>query len=160
VSRIDSLMLRVGHLNYSWTNTESLLIYVMAHLMGTSNEVAIVTFLTLNTTRARLDMVERLAKMRSTPPEKRNAVLELTTSMKLESKLRNKYNHCVYSFDKNGEIESTQLLRIAEFGNDLRYGKVEELDDNEMERLDLTIRNIANLNKSIWRFIRAHDIPT
>jgi hypothetical protein len=158
MGNVDSLMLRVGKLNYTWTNTESLLIYIIAHLMGTVKEAAIVTFLSLNTTRARLDFIERLAKMKSTPRESRDAILAIAARLKLEGKLRNKYNHCVYSFNKDGEIESTQLLRIAEFGNELKYGKVEEIDDAEMSRIDASIRKIAEVNVSIWEFIRENNV--
>lgn len=67
--RSEDLLLLIGKLNYAWTNTESLLIYLMAFLMRSGKDVAIVTFLTLNTSRARLDFIERLLKLESTDPE-------------------------------------------------------------------------------------------
>jgi hypothetical protein len=158
MARIDAILPLVGKLNYTWTNTESLLIYLIAHLMGTSKEAAIIVFLTLNTTRARFDLVERLAKMGSTSDATRITVLKIIGTLKSESRLRNKYNHCIYSFDENGELESTQLMRIAEFGDDLRYGKVEELDDDEIARISSTITRIAEVNKSIWAFLGEHHI--
>lgn len=159
-NRIDTLMLRVGKLNYVWTNTESLLIYLMSHLMATTKETAIVTFLSLNTTRARLDFLDRLAKMRKVQAATRKAVLAITGRLKAEGKLRNKYNHCIYSFNERGELESTQLMRIAEFGDDLRYGKIEGVDDGELARIDEAIQNIAGINRSIWSFIADHHIET
>jgi hypothetical protein len=158
MARIDTVLLLVGRLNYTWTNTESLLIYLIAHLMGSNKEAAIVVFLTLNTTRARLELIERLAKMKSVPEQTRETVLDIVTHMKQEAKLRNKYNHCIYSFDENGELESTQLMRIAEFGDDLKYGKVESLDEEEIERIAKTINQISLVNKSIWRFLKSHGI--
>jgi hypothetical protein len=59
----------IGQLNYTWTNTESLLIYLLAGLAQVDKETAIVIFLTLNTTRARIELVERLTKLRKTSPE-------------------------------------------------------------------------------------------
>src|ERR1700754_5063221 len=91
---MSDVLLRVGRLNYVWTNTESLLIYVIAHLLDVEKDAAIVVFLTLNTTRARIDLVERLAKLSSTPAEDIRAVLALMGRLKRESKMRNKYNHC------------------------------------------------------------------
>ena len=158
MGRIDVLLPLIGKLNYCWTNTESLLIYLIVHMMDCSKEAAIVVFLTLNTTRARLDLVERLAKMNATLPADRNEVLDITGRMKREAKVRNKYNHSVYDFDENGELESTQLLRIAEFGNELKYGKVEEIDNSEFQRLAETIENIIGINEDIWRFIRTKGI--
>ncbi|MDB5472920.1 MAG: hypothetical protein JWP99_223 [Devosia sp.] len=158
MSRIDVLLPLIGKLNYCWTNTESLLIYLIVDMMKCSKEAAIIVFLTLNTTRARLDLVERLAKMTATPPAKRSAVLDITGRMKREAKVRNKYNHSVFDFDENGELESTQLLRIAEFGNELKYGKVEELDNSELQRLADTIEHISVINQDIWLFVRANNI--
>lgn len=157
-SRIDILLPLIGKLNYCWTNTESLLIYVIAHLMKCSKEAAIVVFLSLNTTRARLDLIERLAKMGETSPTTRNAVLGIAERMKREARVRNKYNHSVFDFNENGELESTQLLRIAEFGNELKYGKVEEVDNDELLRIAETIDNVIRVNKDIWSFIRANNI--
>jgi len=156
--QIDIILPLIGKLNYTWTNTESLLIYLISHLMRTSKEAAIVAFLSLNTTRSRLDFIERLAKMAETAPEDRREILSIVTRMKLEAKIRNKYNHCIYSFDANGDLESTQLMRIAEFGDDLRYGKVEDVDTAELERIEASIHKIALVNKSLWEFVRDHKI--
>lgn len=157
-SRIDTLLPLIGKLNYCWSNTESLLIYVVAHLMRCSKEAAIVVFLTLNTTRARLDLIERLAKMAEIAPPVRNSVLGIAERMKREARVRNKYNHSVFDFNENGELESTQLLRIAEFGNELKYGKIEEIDNDELQRIAETIENVIRVNKDIWSFIRANNI--
>ncbi|HGG65631.1 MAG TPA: hypothetical protein ENK34_13765, partial [Rhodobacteraceae bacterium] len=96
---MQQVLLLVGRLNYTWTNTESLLIHLIAGLAGVDKDVAVVIFLTLNTTRARVDMVNRLAKMERCPDDQRQAVLKLTTALMREAALRNRYNHCIYSFD-------------------------------------------------------------
>ena len=148
----------VGRLNYVWTNTESLFIYLIAHLMGTSKEAAIVVFLTLNTTRARLDLIERLAKLPSTNNADRAKVLDFAKRLGREGRLRNKYNHCIYSFDETGSVASTQLMRIADINDDLRYGKTEALDAAEMTRIEETIHAIGAVNKDIWSFLHLHRI--
>ncbi|MCA1368337.1 hypothetical protein I6F15_13090 [Bradyrhizobium sp. BRP14] len=149
------VLLLVGRLNYVWTNTESLLIYVIAHLLKVEKESAIIVFLTLNTTRARIDLTERLAKLPTTPAETRDEVLAITERLKLQAKVRNKYNHCIYSFDEQGEISSTQMMRLVEGEKDVRYGKVEQVDARELERLDNAIREIADISKRLWAFIRS-----
>lgn len=152
---MSDVLLSVGRLNYVWTNTESLLIYIIAHLLNVEKEAAVVVFLTLNTTRARIDLVERLAKLSSTPAADRKAVLSAMSRLKRESKMRNKYNHCIYSFDEKGEISSTQLMRLVEDDNEIRYGKVEQMDDREMELLEKSIAEIVNISKALWTFIHA-----
>lgn len=42
--QLDDLLLRVGKLNYAWTNTESLLIHLIAGLCGIDKETAVVVF--------------------------------------------------------------------------------------------------------------------
>ena len=51
---LDEILLRVGKLNYTWSNTESLLIHLIAGLARIDKDTALIIFLTLNTTRARL----------------------------------------------------------------------------------------------------------
>ncbi|CAN7608529.1 hypothetical protein LJR231_004564 [Phyllobacterium sp. LjRoot231] len=159
MSRINDVLMLVGKLNYTWTNTESLFIYLIAHLLSTNKEAATVIFLTLNTTRARIDLLERLAKIHSTSPETKSAVLKITGRMTREQRLRNKYNHCIYSFDETGSIASTQLMRIVDMDDNLKYGKVEALDDDEMKRIQATIDAVIDVNKSIWSFIKLKNIP-
>lgn len=156
--RNEDLLLLIGKLNYAWTNTESLLIYLMAFLMRSGKDVAIVTFLTLNTSRARLDFIERLLKLESTDPEIRSRLTPVVSRMKAASRIRNKYNHCIYSFDENGDIEATQLMRIADYGNTLKYGKIEAIDDAEIGRIDESTADIIMINRSIFDFIRENNI--
>lgn len=156
--RNEELLLLIGKLNYAWTNTESLLIYLMAFLMRSAKDVAIVTFLTLNTSRARLEFIERLLRLESTDLEIRARLTPIVARMKAGAKVRNKYNHCIYSFDENGEIEATQMMRIADYGDTLKYGKIEALDDTEIGRIDEVITEIIAINRSIFDFIREKNI--
>ncbi|MBB3147893.1 hypothetical protein FHS21_004328 [Phyllobacterium trifolii] len=78
--------------------------------------------------------------------------------MTREQRLRNKYNHCIYSFDETGSIASTQLMRIVDMDDNLKYGKVEALDDAEMKRIQATIDAVIDVNKSIWAFIKLKNI--
>lgn len=157
-SRNEDLLLLVGQLNYSWTNTESLLIHLMEYLMGTRKDVAIITFLTLNTTRARLDLVERLVKLPAAESADRSLILDITGRMRRVSGMRNKYNHCIYGFDDNGTIESTQLMRIADFGDDLRYGRIERVDDAEIEKIRNSIGEIVAVNQDILGYLQNHGV--
>jgi hypothetical protein len=157
--RFQQILLLVGQLNYTWTNTESLLIYLIAGLARTDKETAIIIFLTLNTTRARIEMVERLAKMQKTPAACRQAVLAVTGKLNRQAKLRNKYSHCIYSFDESGTHGSTQLMRIVDGKDDVRYGKIEALDDKEMARINESIKDIRSINQDIWSIVTENSFP-
>jgi hypothetical protein len=157
--RAQEVMLLVGQLNYTWTNTESLLIYLIAGLAGVDKETAIIIFLTLNTTKARIELVERLAKMAKTDPERRRQILAVTERLTRQAKLRNKYSHCIYSFDETGTRASTQLMRIVESKDAVRYGKMEEIDDLEIKRVRECIDAIAAVNRDIWSVVEHHAFP-
>lgn len=157
--RFQEILLLVGQLNYTWTNTESLLIYLIAGLAKTDKETAIIVFLTLNTTRARIELVERLAKMQKTPAACRQAVLAVTDKLTRQAKLRNKYSHCIYSFDESGTHGSTQLMRIVDGKDDVKYGKIEALDDKEVSRIHESIKDIGAINKDIWSIVIDNSFP-
>lgn len=156
---LDDILLRVGKLNYTWTNTESLFIHLIAGLASVQKDVAIVMFLTLNTTAARLDLVDRLAKLPSTPDDHREKVLELTKRFRKESALRNKYNHCIYSFDPDGGPPNTIMMRIADRKDKILMGRQEKADDREVANIDAAIMRLSNLNLDIWKTIVEFDYP-
>ena len=54
----------IGNLIVSWSNNESLFIYVLMILLDTDRSSAAIVFATLNTTRARLDLIQRLSKIK------------------------------------------------------------------------------------------------
>lgn len=157
--RFQEVLLLVGQLNYTWTNTESLLIHMIAGLAKVDKETAIVIFLTLNTSRARIDLVERLAKMQKTMPECRNDILGATRKFSELAKLRNKYNHCIYSFDPDSGQGLTQLMRIFDSKDDVKYGKVEALDNLEMERIKESIQLLIELNHRLWDITEKYNFP-
>jgi hypothetical protein len=155
---LRELLLRVGFLNYAWTNTESLLIHVIAGLLATPKDKAVVVFLTLNTTRARIDLVERLAKLDTTPRDLRDQVLALTERLRREAPLRNKYNHCIYSFDPAGAV-GTILMRVADRDDRIRMGKSEPAGEDQFAEMDAAADRLRALNADIWRVIKAFGFP-
>lgn len=156
---LRDMFLRVGQLNFNWTNTESLLIHLIAGLADTDKEVAMVIFLTLNTTSARLDLVDRLAKLARTPAEQRDAVLSLTARFRKESTLRNKFNHCIYSFSPDGGPLNTIMMRIADRKDRILVGKQEVADAQEVARIDASIDRLRQLNLDIWQTVAAFGYP-
>lgn len=142
----------LGELNYSWTNTESLLIHAIAGLAKVDKDVAVVIFLTLNTTRARIDLVERLAKLPNVSADARDEILGLTSRLQSLSRLRNRYNHCIYSFDSQSGSARTILMRILDRKTDIKMGQVDNLDDDALRDLERTISDLGELNRAFWEY--------
>ena len=120
----DDFLLRVGRINYAWTNTESLLIHLIAGMVPCDKDTATIIHLTLNTSRARLDLVDRLAKHHPCPLDEaaRLRVLEVSGRMKRLSGLRNRLNHSIYAFDPEGGPVRAIEMRIADRKKGLRLG--------------------------------------
>jgi len=158
-SAFDDFLLLLGRLNYSWTNTESLLIHLIAGLSRTDKETAIVIFLTLNTTRARIDLVQRLSKLDRVPQEERDAVLDVTRTVQQLSGLRNRYNHCIYSFDnKSGDLSTIQM-RVADRKNRIKVGEMMPLDQDALDGIQNSLDELASVNQSVWQVIHKYSYP-
>ncbi|KUJ82301.1 hypothetical protein [Ruegeria profundi] len=158
-TRFDRLILLVGKLNYMWTNTESLLIHLIAGLSGTNKDVAVIIFLTLNTTRARIDLVERLAKMEGRPAEIRDPILEHTQRLSKLSSIRNRYNHCIYSFDAESGNPKTILMRIADRKTDIKLGRSDTVDEQAIKEIEDIVAQLSAANRDIWRLISTLGFP-
>lgn len=158
-ARFDRLILLVGRLNYVWTNTESLLIHLIAGLTDTSKDVAVIIFLTLNTTRARIDLVERLAKMEGRPSSVRDPILEHTQRLSRLSGIRNKFNHCIYSFDQETGNPKTILMRIADRKTDIKLGRQDTVDEQALNEIEDVVTQLSTANQDIWRLISKLGYP-
>lgn len=158
-SEFDRFLLLLGRLNYSWTNTESLLIHIIAGLLKTDKDTAVVVFLTLNTSRARVDLVERLAKLPNTPEAMRKEILALTRRFQKLSGLRNLYNHCIYSFDSESGEFSTIQMRVADRKQEIKFGRMSPMDPSSIDSIDHSLSELADLNREVWRFISRQKFP-
>ena len=154
----DAFLLLIGKLNYAWTNTESLLIHLIAGLSGMGKETATIVYLTLNTTRARIDLVERFSKMDRTKAE-RDAILTLTGRIQKQSALRNRYNHCIYAFDAEGGNPRTILMRISDRKDKLMIGQTSLLDKAAENDIETAIEELIAINQDIWVMIAEYGYP-
>ncbi len=155
----NAFLLLIGKLNYAWANTESLLIHLIAGLGRMDKETATIVFLTLNTARARIDLVDRLSKLERTDPEQRDRTLALTRRIQGQSSLRNRYNHCIYAFDGEGGNPRTILMRIADRKDSLKMGQMDPLDASAAADITAAIDELRRINRDIWRMIADFGYP-
>lgn len=155
---LDEVLLRVGRLNYSWSNTESLLIHLLSGLTGMAKDAAVVVFLSVNSTRGRIEMVERLAKLRLPPGQQLHEILALTDRFSKLSALRHQYNHSIWSFQEDGSI-STILMRIADRRDRIHMGRKQNLGEKELAKLDQDLQTLSTLNRDMWQFLQSYDYP-
>lgn len=155
----QDFLLRLGQLNYAWTNTESLLIHLIAGLAGTDKDTAVIIFLTLNTTRARLDLVERLAKRELCPAAARRRILPVAAQMKTLSGLRNRFNHCIYAFDAAGGPPRAITMRIADRRERILLGESSTLNRATLQEIDDALAQLQRVNAEVWSIVAAFGYP-
>ena len=153
----ERMLWLLGRLNYVWTNTESLLIHLIAGLARTDKESATVIFLTLGSSTARLSLVRRLAKLERVDAACRNEVLALAHDFDAVLKVRNRYNHCIYSFDEGRP--STILMRVQDRPDAIRMGKKEGLDAGSLRRVEEALARLGRANRAIWSLVARYDFP-
>lgn len=147
------IMALIGNLVYSWANNESMFIYVLMILMNTDEASAAVVFATLNTTRARLDLVERLAKIKIGDREVQKKLDHIIAQFNELTKIRNEFNHCMYTLNERGEITHTHSIRMQEVKGKLQLGVVRKMDDARIKGMLEAIRAMTELNREIWDFL-------
>ena len=155
----DEALLLIGRLNYTWTNTESLLVHLIAGLARTDKDTAVILFLTLNTMRARVDVVERLAKLDRVAAPDRARILAATRQLVQIAATRNRYNHSIYAFDLESGNVRTILMRIADKKDAIKMGQSTALDAGAMAEIDSAIQDLGGLNREIWAIIRDLGYP-
>ncbi|MDQ0326141.1 hypothetical protein J2R99_002010 [Rhodopseudomonas julia] len=143
----------IGNLVLNWSNNESLFVHVLMLLMETDHPTSVIVFGTLNTTRARLDLVNRLAKAKLRDEAIARRLKLLVKRFEAATKLRNELNHSMFAVDQLGEITHTNLMRIEEKRGRICFGRERPLDDRRLEEMNETAREMTELNRDIWQFL-------
>ena len=143
----------IGNFVHCWSNNESLFIYILMLLMETDEATAAIVFATLNTTRARIDLIERLAKIKVGDKQVEKKLDDIVERFNDSTRMRNEFNHCMYVLDERGEITHTNHMRVQEVKGRLQLGIVRPMDDARIRELQNAIRNMTQLNRDIWDFM-------
>lgn len=143
----------IGNIVFSWSNNESLFIYVLSILLETDEISAAVVFTTLNTTRARLDLIQRLARVKVRDEEVAAELDRLISRFNKASRVRNEFNHCLYTVGATGEITHTQTMKLHEVRGHLRWGDLKPMDDLRLKQISKAISDLTRLNRDIWAFL-------
>ena len=143
----------IGNLVSSWSNNESLFIYVLMMLLRTDQASAALTFATLNTTRARLDLIQRLAKITIKDRNLDKALSKIIDRFNESTRVRNEFNHCMYIVDAGGQITHTQSMRIVQTKDNLQFGEMKPMDDARLKNMIKTTKDMTRINRDIWDFL-------
>jgi hypothetical protein len=126
-----NLMVLVGHMAFGLLNNENLLIYLLMVLLRTDEPSAAVVFSNLNTMRARLDLVSRLAWIRISDRATRRALDQVVRRFRHANQIR-----IEFSFAQQHPIDRKRLDGMAK-----------------------ACRDMSSLNREIWSFCRGFRAP-
>jgi hypothetical protein len=152
-SRRTLILALIGNISFSWSNNESMFIYVLMLLLDTDQTAAAIVFSTLNTTRARLDLVQRLAAVKITDKGVASRLEKLIERFNACTKVRNEFNHCMFGLNEAGEITHTHLMKITEAKGRLKFGAVRPVDDDRIREMQEVIADLKVLNRDLWDFL-------
>lgn len=145
-----ALLTLLGDLVLSWSNNESLLIYVLMILLETDEPSAAITFATLNTTRARMDLVHRLLMLKVRDRGIRNSIESVMDRFSEANKVRNELIHAMYSVSASGEITHTHLMRFVEKRGEISFGDRQAMDRKRLDGISQTCAELKRLNRDLW----------
>lgn len=152
--RDKMLLALIGNLFVNWSNNESLLIYLINLLMDVEEAAAVVVFSTLNTTRARTDLIRRLSMFTIAERKLLRELDDLLERFDATTRVRNEFNHAMYVVDdKTGAITHTQSTRIVQQRGKLKFGQKRKIDKARLDELRATIQEMCDLNRDIRAYL-------
>src|SRR5262245_43063605 len=122
-------------------------------LLDTHEASSEIVFGTPSTTRARIDLIEQLTKIKISDKAVEKALDDIIERFNDSTRLRNEFNHCMYVVDEHGEITHTNHMRVQEVKGRLQLGIVRPMDDARIAELQESIRAMTRLNRDIWNFL-------
>ncbi|WP_062224103.1 hypothetical protein [Aureimonas sp. D3] len=143
----------IGQMSYSWSNNESLLVYFIMLLLRCDRASALIVFGTLNTSRARVDLVQRLARVKLADRALSGELKRLMARFESGTRLRNDLLHAMFTVNEAGEITHTHAMRLEERAKGLRFGAAKPMDGARIEAIRHEIQAMNELNRDLWRFL-------
>lgn len=149
----ERLMTLIGAMSMSWANNESVLIYLMMVLLRTDDVSAALVYGTLNTARARSDLVSRLTRVQVTDQELRREVDDILTRLEKCGRVRNDLQHASYEFDTAGRPVSTRSMRVEQSRKRLSFGRARPVDAARLAKITEVVDELGQINQRLWTLL-------
>lgn len=147
------LLSLIGNLVFAWSNNESVFIYLIQILLDVDFPSAAVVFATLNSSRARLDLARRLAKMKIKDQATVRTLEKLIERFDACTKVRNEINHSIFQVNESGQITHANVLRVKETKTSVEYAEIRVIDAKRIKEIETTLKKLTALNHELWAFL-------
>jgi hypothetical protein len=150
----------IGTISFCWSNNESLLVYFIMLLCRVDERTATVIFDSLATSRARLDLIEKLAILHIDDLATHTAMKRVFRAFSEETRKRNELLHSIYHVDQEGQITHLKNMRVQVKNGCIRDSAVIPLDSSHLRDLAKSVKKLRKINEDMWALLRRIEAGT
>jgi hypothetical protein len=146
------IYLAIGSLVVHWANNESVFCAMLQALMRGERHSADIVWYSQRTTKARLDLLLRLARVQVKDATLISDLKKAAANFKGLSRVRNLYCHGMYTYDEQLRLVGLSGITVADEGEPLRLER-KPFNSGTMNELSDTINKSSTLNRALWALV-------
>lgn len=143
--------LAIGVLVVNWANNESVFLAMLQVLVGGNEDTAAIVWHSHRTTRARLELVERLCREQIKDEDLLKDIQQAVSQFFGFSRIRNFYCHALYGFD-DGRLLLASGATTPQQGEPIIW-EHRRFDPAAMNELGDTITKLLTFNRALWKLV-------
>lgn len=147
------LLALIGNLSFVWSNNESLFVHLIESLVGCDQASAVIIFTSLNSTRSRIETVERLGRAKIQDTALRKDLEYLLKEFGECTRIRNEFVHCMFGLDELGTLSFTQSFRIRDVAGTQSLEPPKPIDAARVAKLTTSIHRMRRFNRKVFEII-------
>ena len=147
----ERTLICLGRFIGDWSNSESSFSWIFSRVLGAEIIKSDVIWLSINSTAARMDLLQTLIKTEPKITAATKAKIEkCIAEFRVVSDLRNYYCHAIYMTDDDLNLTSVDKWRLAKPSHaNIVRGKAKPISDEHLRELCSGIDQCADINQRI-----------
>jgi hypothetical protein len=141
----------LGRFIGDWSNSESSFSWIFSRVLGAEITKSDVIWLSINSTAARMDLLQTLIKTKPKITAATKAKIEkCIAEFRVVTDLRNYYCHAIYTTDDDLNLTSVDKWRLAKPSHaNVVKGQAKPISDEHLRELCSAIDQCADINQRI-----------
>lgn len=142
----------IGGLVVNWANNESVFIAMLQTLIAGGPHSAAIVWHSLRTTRARLELVDRLCREQVKDEALLKDIQKAISQFVGFSKMRHFYCHALYQYDSELRLAVATGATTPQDGDPIVFDR-RQLDPAAMNGIKDTIIKLVEFNRALWELV-------
>lgn len=147
-----AFLLAIGGLAVNWANNESVFMAMLQALMGGGEHSALIVWLSLRTTRARLELIRRLCREQVMDRDLLADIEAAIDQFKGFSRTRNFFCHATYRYDHGQRLIEATSAALTYDEQPLSF-ETKVMDRQTLNEITDASMKMATFNKRLWKLI-------